>query len=430
MGTGLFKHIPNHVTYLFTFLCICQVLLLFHISRTSFKSSPDLPISTAKILSSESQGSPLSAVPLHGKLRLLWSMKSNSNEGQDQNVFQINQDSPAERETSINQSNSYIPVHTHQPPNQDGLQDNEQHGLYLRDYIIHYIINQQYLCHGPEGSNGVNREEMDDWLDGEEVSPAPFMLVLVHSHPSHKAQRDAIRDTWGQIRKDYDRKLPVRIVFILGLRGPEYGQDYDMKGPEKESRMYQDIVVGNFTDTYHNLTLKSLVGLQWAQQFCPEVQYVMKTDDDVYFNLPNLIQLLFGQKDKTVHMLGSLNVLSQVQRHGRWQVTDAQFPHKTYPPYCSGCGYVLSQDILPSLLTAANKVAMLPIEDVYITGLLANVTGIQCQSSHLFPQWYMGPSPKHICLLLSRRIFGLHNMPYEKMYFIHKKLVSGHVCKS
>ena len=79
---------------------------------------------------------------------------------------------------------------------------------------------------------------------------------------------------------------------------------------KKASQMHQDILLGNFTDTYHTLTIRSPFGLQWALKFCPEMKNVMKTYDVVYFNLPNS-----GLQDKAVHMLDSLNVNSQISKN-------------------------------------------------------------------------------------------------------------------
>jgi hypothetical protein len=40
-----------------------------------------------------------------------------------------------------------------------------------------------------------------------------------------------------------------------------------------------------FQDTYHNLTLKTVMGLKWTSIFCPQVKFVLKTDDDIYVNV-------------------------------------------------------------------------------------------------------------------------------------------------
>ena len=52
-----------------------------------------------------------------------------------------------------------------------------------------------------------------------------------------------------------------------------------------------------FQDTYRNLTLKTVMGLKWSAIFCPQARHVMKTDDDIFVNVPLLHGADLGQKD-------------------------------------------------------------------------------------------------------------------------------------
>ena len=54
-----------------------------------------------------------------------------------------------------------------------------------------------------------------------------------------------------------------------------------------------------FQDTYHNLTLKTIMGLKWMSIFCPQAQYVLKTDDDIYVNVDLLHRSLL-EESKTL----------------------------------------------------------------------------------------------------------------------------------
>ena len=44
----------------------------------------------------------------------------------------------------------------------------------------------------------------------------------------------------------------------------------------------------HFQDSYHNLTLKTVMGLKWMSIFCPHAKFILKTDDDIYVNVPLL----------------------------------------------------------------------------------------------------------------------------------------------
>ena len=83
----------------------------------------------------------------------------------------------------------------------------------------------------------------------------------------------------------------------------------------------------------------------------------------------------------------------------------------------------MSQSIIPSLLQAhyiKTDEEIIPIEDVYITGILANAVGLQCQSNGYFPFWSQGPSHENLNKLKDGQLFGVHNVKYESMYVIHK----------
>ena len=58
----------------------------------------------------------------------------------------------------------------------------------------------------------------------------------------------------------------------------------------------QDILQWDFIDHYRNLTIKSILGLKWASDFCSTAKFVVKLDDDVFFNAANLMSLLISFK--------------------------------------------------------------------------------------------------------------------------------------
>ena len=402
MSSDLFSHVPHHVTLLFLFLCSCQLFLVLHLHSLHAPASapgraPDDHVQVQQ--------------QHHGMLRLLWSVNTSNEVWEPQSHLET-----SDFEASAKSIHGKYPA-TSKPEDRDSplnilpyyQQDMEEPGSdNFTDYTFTYVINQPYICQ--------NTQDDDE---EEDVVPV-YLLVLIHSHPSHKPQRDAIRATWG--KRDYS--VPVRFVFVLG----ESESHPSLTALKHEADLYRDIIMGNFTDTYRNLTIKALFGLQWTQAYCSDVQYVLKTDDDTYFNTTRLLHYLKLLPANKPLILGSLNSKAAVSRRGLWQVTQDQFSAATYPSYCSGCAYVLSHSVLAPLLQAVHKVSLLPIEDVYITGILAQFTGTQCQSVRTFPYWSMGPSPRNLCMLLDNRLYGVHNVNYERMYFIHNKVRTGHTC--
>lgn len=63
----------------------------------------------------------------------------------------------------------------------------------------------------------------------------------------------------------------------------------------KESYRYNDIIQQNFIDTYHNLTIKSVLALKWITKNCwNKVAFIIKCDDDTFLHMPNLLHYLLG----------------------------------------------------------------------------------------------------------------------------------------
>ena len=54
---------------------------------------------------------------------------------------------------------------------------------------------------------------------------------------------------------------------------------------ENESRRHGDLVQGDFLDSYHNLSYKGIMGNLWVAEFCAQVDFVPKTDDDMFVDL-------------------------------------------------------------------------------------------------------------------------------------------------
>ncbi|KAM6183191.1 beta-1,3-galactosyltransferase 4 [Erethizon dorsatum] len=227
----------------------------------------------------------------------------------------------------------------------------------------------------------------------------PFLLILVCTAPENRNQRDAIRATWGSLRQA--RGLRVQTLFVLGEpRGqrPAGGSHGDLA---RESAARGDVVQAAFRDAYRNLTLKTLVGLNWASTHCPEARYILKTDDDVYVNVPELVSELLrrggpwepqergteprkeaaaareqqkdhaaGGKPVPLLYLGRVHWWVRPSRApgGRHLVSEEQWPPTwgPFPPYASGTGYVLSASAVQLILKVAARAPVLPLEDVFV----------------------------------------------------------------
>ena len=81
----------------------------------------------------------------------------------------------------------------------------------------------------------------------------------------------------------------------------------------------QDVIVGEFIDHYQNLTMKSLLGIQWFNNECDRSHHFLSIDDDVFPNL-NLILSYIKNNDeaKTLNCLYNMVQHAKVTRKGKW----------------------------------------------------------------------------------------------------------------
>ena len=199
-----------------------------------------------------------------------------------------------------------------------------------------------------------------------------FLIIVIHSHPTYRDRRDAIRRTWGRYGNGHvAANQRTRLVFSLGV-----DTNVSADTIRSESDIYDDIIQGNFNDVYRNLTLKSLMGLKWVSENCDRdtVPYMLKSDDDMFIEIPYLIEILLTRRP-TRSIMGPLNTQSSVRRTGKWALTKKVFPFDWYPPYESGSCYVISNDIVRELYETSAYVTPIFIDDVYVTGILARIIG-------------------------------------------------------
>ncbi|XP_064009023.1 UDP-GalNAc:beta-1,3-N-acetylgalactosaminyltransferase 1 isoform X2 [Pogoniulus pusillus] len=117
----------------------------------------------------------------------------------------------------------------------------------------------------------------------------PFLVILVSSSPWDVKSRQAIRITWGSQGFWWGQRILT--LFLLGEDTERVGSTAALS-VEDESILYGDIIRQDFLDTYDNLTLKTIMAFQWVSQFCSNARFLMKTDDDVFINTPNLVKFL------------------------------------------------------------------------------------------------------------------------------------------
>lgn len=207
---------------------------------------------------------------------------------------------------------------------------------------------------------------LDDTDVCDEQATSPFLVLLVPVAPANREARDIIRKTWGK-QSVVLGKL-VQTVFLLGL--PTGADAQQLQGKLRvESQLQRDLVQSDFQDSYHNLTIKTMVMLRWLCSRCASASYTMKIDSDMFLNVPNLVRLLLDPSTpRHNYMTGLVWWKSPVLRdpYNKFYMPREVIAEAEYPPYALGMGYVMSLDLPGKLLEASTHIRPIYIEDAYL----------------------------------------------------------------
>ncbi|XP_034388773.1 beta-1,3-galactosyltransferase 1-like [Cyclopterus lumpus] len=194
----------------------------------------------------------------------------------------------------------------------------------------------------------------------------PFLVLMVHIATGDVAARDTIRKTWGSEKLVLGR--PVETLFVLGLPG---GPDAERQQEElkQENLQHHDLVQSNFQDSYHNLTIKTMMMLEWLAAHCSKASYVMKIDSDVLLHVHNVVQLLLDPSTaKLNYLTGLVWWHSPVLRNpfNKFYMPRNVVAEAEYPPYPLGMAYIMSLDLPAKILAVSPRIKPIFIEDAYL----------------------------------------------------------------
>lgn len=169
---------------------------------------------------------------------------------------------------------------------------------------------------------------------------SPFLILLIAAEPGQIEARRAIRQTWGN--ESLAPGIQITRIFLLGVSIKSSG--YLQRAILEESRQYHDIIQQEYLDTYYNLTIKTLMGMNWVATYCPRIPYVMKTDSDMFVNTEYLIHKLLKPDLPPRHnyFTGYLmrGYAPNRNKDSKWYMPPDLYPSERYPVFCSGTGYV------------------------------------------------------------------------------------------
>ena len=243
-------------------------------------------------------------------------------------------------------------------------------------------------------------------LTGEEQID---LLILVTTTPSNFDQRQVLRDTWLTHTKNNTAK--VRHIFL-------FGKVKDMKIQDKilkESMTYNDVVQESFIDSYENLTYKTIMGFKWASLQCPKVKFVLKTDDDMFVNIPAVLNIARPNAVLLqTHVVGNCkqNPHPIRNKESKWYTPMESFPGKLFNSgFCAGTGYLTSLNVVKKVFEVSPNVPFFHLEDVYV-GFCVRKLGYRLKALPGFHKKTLHQIIK-LCQYKTRGVVTSHNLTAE-----------------
>lgn len=200
-----------------------------------------------------------------------------------------------------------------------------------------------------------------------------FSMGLPRQHGGRDFTREGhpitLRGRIGELSEYFDGKTAQTMEYVL-----------------HEIVHYDDILLGDYEDTYFNLTWKTVTNLRWLSAFCGQRNgdVFLVLDDDHKVNFTYLETLLNTLRPdvKRQSIFGLIGRRDSAYRkpNGKRFLSYREFPWDIMAPYPRGFGQLFGAGIIDNLAigSAYTRYNYAP-EDVYL-GMLALKLGIRLQN--------------------------------------------------
>ncbi|XP_048779904.1 beta-1,3-galactosyltransferase 5-like [Ostrea edulis] len=240
------------------------------------------------------------------------------------------------------------------------------------------------------------------------------LVVLILTTPKALKRRMVIRDTWlSYAKKNYAN---VRYAFLLGAVN-----DVDIQETiDLEDKHYRDFIQGDFPDNYYTITLKTLLGYHWAAKHCPNDAFIVKTDDDVFINIPAILGLLRTHSDILQHSIAGFcrkDIEPVRDIESKYHVSYSEYPLEKFNGYCSGTGYLTSINVVKHVAQISENIPFFHLEDVYVAFCMEELN-FSLYHINGFNTVYDEKKHTNLCMLRTDSVFVLHNFEKEPSFLL------------
>lgn len=217
----------------------------------------------------------------------------------------------------------------------------------------------------------------------EACADNPQIVIGTPVGPQQFVERMATRMSWGGV-KDVNGTR-VKHLFFCGQNENDPEEERHIR---EENEVYHDIVQFDMNNSFMNLTLLAILTYNWTSVYCPNIQYYIRADNDMWNNpyvyLPELIA-----KNYTNAIIGTPIVGSRPARfrYHRYYISEKVFPGNKFLPYVAGCFVVLPRDVLGKIVEYSSQIGpVIYFDDVFLGQIAdkANITLVPMSSRLVF----------------------------------------------
>ena len=180
------------------------------------------------------------------------------------------------------------------------------------------------------------------------------VLLFISSAAGYERRRKVVRQTYlTALAAGSEMARRVRYRFLLGAPKPD-----QVEALAAEQAEYGDLLQVTVPESYETLFPKVIASWRWAVA-THEFGFWMHADDDSYIRLDLLLRWLASPVAQPHEGLyagyiwdGSDGRRTKPLRDptAKSYMPYEQWPHDTYPPFASGCGFLIAYDLVESLV--------------------------------------------------------------------------------
>ncbi len=242
----------------------------------------------------------------------------------------------------------------------------------------------------------------------------PDLVVIIKSSVYKPEIRDRYRELFAQINQG---DFHIQYIFSVGLprsissnnftRGDvflklpdSYGSDFAEARLNhtrhrflEEMMLHDDMIVGDYEETYFNLTRKMMASFIWASYFCRDIRPTfIYMDDDFFFNVPIIKDRLrkISKEDRDWLVTGMIQEGSPIKRLSsdstglKWGLTRRESPWPRFPTYTSGGFGIFGYQALHDAALTMLFTEMHHVDDAWLGLIWAKLGIVTVQMKDLY----------------------------------------------